>query len=112
MKTKIIQKMVDTPEKDAWEFAAENWRLPYWDWADDTDVPKLICMPSVKIVTSPGPSAETISVPNPLYQFTMPTKKPMGDKEAHGKYAIDNADQFPVSLKSGPSFVSARLTEL
>ena len=95
MHEEIIGKRVPVIEKEIWEFAANHWRLPYWDWADNSNVPKLIELPSVTIVVSVTPR-KTMDVENPLWKFKMPTGKPMGDK-VHGKFAITYADGLPVS---------------
>lgn len=72
-------------------FAAQNWRLPFWDWASkkpvelvgipdgqakfDYDVPQLVRLESVKIR---GPDGWKW-VKNPLYVFKMPKGISMGD---------------------------------
>jgi tyrosinase len=51
-----------------WNTAAQNLRAPYWDWATNTvPPPEVISLQSVNIITFNG---STISVPNPLYQYT------------------------------------------
>lgn len=66
-------------ERAAWTAAASEWRLPFWDWGITSKVPKLCKYPTTVVPTSDGKSEERID--NPLYQFKMPTGKPMGSEE-------------------------------
>jgi tyrosinase len=55
-------------DKDTWNTAAQNLRAPYWDWATNSLPPaEVISLQSVNIITFDG---STISVPNPLFQYT------------------------------------------
>ena len=55
-------------DRDRWLTAAQNLRLPYWDWATNSVPPReVIALQNVNIVT---PDGRTTSVPNPLYQYT------------------------------------------
>jgi tyrosinase len=55
-------------DQTSWLTAAQNLRAPYWDWATNTvPPPEVISLQSVNIITFDG---STISVPNPLYQYT------------------------------------------
>ena len=66
-------------------YAAQHWRLPFWDWASkkkvidtseyDYDVPQLVRLELVKIRTPEGWNW----VKNPLYVFRMPKNATMGD---------------------------------
>jgi hypothetical protein len=62
-------------QRSVWEEAAHAWRLPFWDWATTTSVPSLCKNPTVVVPTADGKGEE--SIPNPLFQFRMPTNKPM-----------------------------------
>ncbi|RJE24069.1 hypothetical protein PHISCL_03605 [Aspergillus sclerotialis] len=66
-------------ERAAWTAAANEWRLPFWDWGITNKVPKLCKYPTTVVPTADGKSEERID--NPLYQFKMPTGKPMGSGE-------------------------------
>ena len=93
----IIRNNYSAPdEKPIWEFSANNWRLPYWDWAQDTKVPELVRIPTVPIRISSTNEVKT-PVTNPLNKFTMPGDLPMGD-ESWGPNRINFADGLPVSL--------------
>ena len=80
-------------EKTAWERAASHWRLPYWDWAvkrkwikpEHYGVPLLVALPHVVIML---PRNKSTTLANPLYQFTNPSLKPMGDIAEMGIYHI------------------------
>jgi len=74
----MVQDIIPNfPEDDRaeWQEAAENWRLPFWDWATQNSVPELCKYPTTLVPTADGLSEE--SIPNPLYQFRMPNNKPM-----------------------------------
>lgn len=81
--------------------AAEQWRLPYWDWAMkkpiydtdpvwyDYDVPQLIRLEAVKIRVPGGFKW----VKNPLYAFRMPKNAPMSSgKVSHVEETKDNPE--------------------
>lgn len=69
------------------KYAAQQWRLPFWDWASkkpvydtdpvryDYDVPQLVRLESVRIR---GPTGWKW-VKNPLYVFRMPGGVPMSE---------------------------------
>ncbi|KAI0251651.1 photo-regulated tyrosinase [Lactifluus subvellereus] len=55
-------------DQDSWRTAALNLRAPYWDWATNTvPPPEVVSLQTVDIITFDG---TTITVPNPLYQYT------------------------------------------
>ena len=55
--------------------AANTWRLPYWDWAVTNALPDIATTSTYTVNTFDG---QTVDIPNPLYQFTMPGGKNMG----------------------------------
>ncbi|KAJ5780085.1 hypothetical protein N7457_005245 [Penicillium paradoxum] len=57
-----------------WRQQAESWRLPFWDWARNGRVPDLAKYPTI---TVPKPEGGSVRINNPLFQFRMPTDKPM-----------------------------------
>jgi hypothetical protein len=94
----IIEATVPDSEKELWKSAAQHWRLPYWDWAADQPyvkdfgVPELTTLEKVDIVL---PNLGKANVDNPLWKFTNPNGKPMGDRSM-GKYAIAADGDLPV----------------
>ncbi|OQD96201.1 hypothetical protein PENVUL_c096G02586 [Penicillium vulpinum] len=58
----------------SWHEQAESWRLPFWDWALNGRVPDLAKYPTI---TVPMPEGGSLRIDNPLFQFRMPTDKPM-----------------------------------
>jgi len=54
-----------------WITAAENLRMPYWDWASDARMPDFLNTPSVTITTPSGVQ----SVTNPLAAYKFQSKK-------------------------------------
>ncbi|OJD14819.1 hypothetical protein AJ78_04875 [Emergomyces pasteurianus Ep9510] len=47
--------------------AAANLRIPYWDWANDPEIPKSVITPELNINTSEG----LMTIPNPLYNYAL-----------------------------------------
>ena len=95
----IVNPMPDGQEKQLWKIAAQTWRLPYWDWASNSNVPELLTKELLEIVESASivGGVKIRKVHNPLWKFSMNTGKPMGD-ESHGPYKIEPDESFPVSL--------------
>ncbi|KAK6073363.1 hypothetical protein SCUP234_08702 [Seiridium cupressi] len=48
--------------------AAESFRIPFWDWADDSNLPPSTTWPEINVNTPKGKE----TVPNPLYSFKWP----------------------------------------
>ncbi|KAF5672507.1 tyrosinase precursor [Fusarium heterosporum] len=72
-------------ESEIWHRAADNWRMPYWDWArrqeydQDLVLPKVLTEESVHIyppATAQGRYAADGLYPNPLLRFENPEKTP------------------------------------
>ena len=84
------------PENEAWIFSANTWRLPYWDWATDSNVPELVRLPVVSIRVN-SQTKEKKDFENPLNKFTMPKGYTMGD-EIWGVNKIGYTDGLPVRL--------------
>ncbi|KAG9229730.1 common central domain of tyrosinase-domain-containing protein [Amylocarpus encephaloides] len=57
-----IAKQYNTPE---YQTAADNFRMPYWDWAEVPTMPDVITTPTLTIDTPSGPTTVT----NPLYEY-------------------------------------------
>jgi hypothetical protein len=51
--------------KSTYLAAADNLRIPYWDWASVSSIPDIVNKPTVQINTPSG--VQTVS--NPLYQY-------------------------------------------
>ncbi|KAH8662913.1 hypothetical protein BGZ60DRAFT_412262 [Tricladium varicosporioides] len=51
--------------RQRYQAAADNFRIPYWDWASDSQVPPAITQPQIQVTTPTG--IQTIT--NPLYQY-------------------------------------------
>lgn len=61
--------------------AADNFRLPYWDWATAASMPEIANVKNLTITTPSG--VET--VPNPLYAFAIPNlQTPLFPANAEG----------------------------
>lgn len=88
---------VPKDHQDQWQDAANSWRLPYWDWAADPDVPAVVRQRDLSIMGFDNKTQESIT--NPLYQFTtgaISTFKEAGqvplfnDRSSFGQWAIFN----------------------
>ncbi|KAJ5497079.1 Di-copper centre-containing protein [Penicillium fimorum] len=105
-----IDQTVPKTKQDTWKKEAEEWRLPYWDFARFADrpastadtfdydndhdrlrLPILCMMPNVQITAFPKGENPTIeSRPNPLYKYMAP--KPMGEFPDKFKIAGEKAE--------------------
>lgn len=88
-------KFASDAEKRLWKDEASKWRLPYWDWAIDSNIPALfqndsvlVCSPGLKPDGSP---CDPVALDNPLYRYQLivngePIK--MGNEDILKQYAI------------------------
>ncbi|RDL38192.1 uncharacterized protein BP5553_05625 [Venustampulla echinocandica] len=67
---KILAGHVQTVAKEynsqIYQDAADNFRIPFWDWAAIPSIPDVVAAPTVNINTPSGPK----DVTNPLYQYS------------------------------------------
>jgi tyrosinase len=95
-------------QRTAWEDAAKQWRLPYWDWAvkqryiGDYGLPEIFTKERVPILNFDRTT--TTNIINPLWKFSNPTGVPMG----HRSMGIYRLRGYPVRNP----FLSCRPTEL
>jgi len=59
-----MQVIAQSYNSSIYQTAANNFRLPYWDWASVADMPDVVSQQYIQITTASG--VETVS--NPLYQ--------------------------------------------
>ena len=83
-------------QKDELEDAAKAWRLPYWDWAVNNEVPLLAQEELIEVSTKFG----TAKIKNPLYQYDLPKGKTFGTMgpAANQTYVPTSADGVPASI--------------
>lgn len=104
-------------EKDEWVAEAYKWRLPFWDWARNPEIPELFRSPSIKIrVPRAGdgslPASESIA--NPLWRYEcLVDGKPTPMGELPDPYKIKNIrfddgpeDYYPVGTQEVSLFAS------
>lgn len=74
----MVNEIIPMIHKDqkAWREAADSWRLPYWDWALHSRVPKLCDEPTIYLNAPEGLPSK---IDNPLYRFKMPSNQPMSE---------------------------------
>jgi len=82
MTQQVIPNQFDQSQWDELRRAADNWRLPYWDWAMQKpdwhdpsnpskygpNVPKILTLQQVEIRTRTGAQI----VDNPMWRFKLP----------------------------------------
>ncbi|KAG4440203.1 hypothetical protein IFR05_004282, partial [Cadophora sp. M221] len=90
-------------QRKAWEDAAKQWRLPYWDWAvkqrymGDYGLPEIFTKERVPILNFDRTT--TTNIINPLWKFSNPTGVPMG----HRSMGIYRLRGYPWSRAVGTS---------
>lgn len=97
MVNEIIPNQMDENDQKIKD-AAEAWRLPYWDWAANNEVPLLAQEEVVQVTTKFG----TSPIKNPLYQYDLPKGKTFGTMgpPSNQIYALISADGVPVSISN------------
>jgi len=104
MTEELIPKLPQDLSKDerkSWNDAVNTWRLPYWDWAQKKarsghqdpiyDVPLITQDPRISVINLKKPKEEYF-INNPMYKFTMPQKKDMGE------YGVENITEGNVDI--------------
>lgn len=74
----IADRNFPATQRTLWSAAANQWRLPYWDYAETPAMPELAILKTV-VVHRPGGGTLTFD-PNPLWTYRIATGKPMGDE--------------------------------
>lgn len=117
-----MREFIDTPGnvpdnfKDQWKEEANQWRLPYWDFArfadrpettagstgdidaDKLRLPILCMMPTVRTITFNKEKLYFETRPNPLYKYVTP--KPMGQYDPSYKISGEHIS----ATSSNPAF--------
>jgi tyrosinase len=95
----IIRRDVPTSRRTAWENAAREWRLPYWDWAakqgyiNNYGLPEVFTMDRIEIVDfADNNPPTTVNIANPLWKFSNPVGVAMG----HRSMGVFRLRGFPV----------------
>ena len=98
---KDIVPQIPSSEQAAWAAAAQNWRLPYWDWAASYNEASLPVLLTSETITISQPGNKSQSVHNPLVRFSNPSGVAMGDPKMQdlriARFAINQNVPFPVS---------------
>lgn len=90
-------KLTDEKEEESWRAAADQFRLPYWDWARKQDydgnfaIPQVCVLDTVEIILVGG--EVNSSFPNPLIGFQNPTGVAMGDESMGANKIQDDIDK-------------------
>ncbi|PQE08166.1 hypothetical protein CJF31_00008268 [Rutstroemia sp. NJR-2017a BVV2] len=103
-----IAKTYPSTMYPTYQAAADQLRIPYWDWASDAEIPSVVSAQTVKITTPSGVQ----TVKNPLYQYNFqhvpldPNTFPTGDYD--GELATYNFTvRFPDYVGSGDDIDAA-----
>src|SRR5215469_1217 len=99
---KDIVSQIPSSEQADWAAAAQNWRLPYWDWAASYNTASLPVLLTSETITIRKPGNKSASVPNPLARFSNPNGLAMGDSKMKDlripRFGIRQNVSFPVSI--------------
>ncbi|EMR68281.1 putative tyrosinase precursor protein [Eutypa lata UCREL1] len=97
MVNEIIPNQMPSDDKtqDSLKTAAKAWRLPYWDWAANNEVPLLAQDQEIEVFTKFG----TAKIKNALYQYNLPQGKTFGTMgpASNQTYTLVSADGVPAS---------------
>jgi hypothetical protein len=96
MVNEIIPKQMPTDKHESLLDAAKAWRLPYWDWAANNEVPLLAQNEHIEVYTASG----TGTINNPLYRYDLPKGKTFGTMgpASNQTYVLTSADGFPAGI--------------
>ncbi|KAK4694655.1 hypothetical protein P7C71_g2972, partial [Lecanoromycetidae sp. Uapishka_2] len=103
MRSQIADFVVSKEEQDQWYKAADNWRLPYWDWGVEQTyskkygVPHLLTLEKIEILAPGTEFKRNDPTPwnNPLYKFVNPLGVNMGNEKVMGRFRIPNDEKYP-----------------
>lgn len=68
-KIQEIAKRYHEGDSTLYLMAASSFRIPYWDWATDSNLPPATTWPEITVNAPDGEQ----TIPNPLYSFTWPS---------------------------------------
>lgn len=88
MKDQIKDWNLEPAQAAEWEKAANEWRLPYWDWAGEqatrkNKLPIIFETEEITVYPPNTPRGET-KVENPFWDFKNPMKDDNGNPRAFG----------------------------
>ncbi|KAE9377099.1 Di-copper centre-containing protein [Stipitochalara longipes BDJ] len=96
-----VQAIAQSYNSTIYEAAANNFRLPYWDWASIPAMPDVVSEQYIQITTASG--VKTVS--NPLYQYKFPSSlNPSYFPASDGPITQD-----PYTIRDVTSTVNAKL---
>lgn len=90
---KIIRTDIDASQRAQWQVAANEWRLPYWDWAakqsyiSNYGLPEIFTKETIDILPLDSDATTQETIQNPLWKFSNPLGIGMG-APAMGDYAL------------------------
>jgi hypothetical protein len=101
--------LTDSKEEATWRDAANQFRLPYWDWARRQEYAQNFAIPQVctlDVIDIIMPGGKTTTIPNPLVEFRNPKVDSKGNHVTMGdpsmgpnaiKDDTDGTEPLPVS---------------
>ena len=95
MKKNINNSSFSQAVKDRLNQAADQWRLPFWDWAaksDGSQVPTIAETPSLTVYKPDDGQPEPWDQ-NPMYQFRLLNDQTFGDL---GEYKLPDGVRGPL----------------
>lgn len=92
--------------EDEWQEAAFHWRLPFWDWAKNPQIPKLMCFKRIQL------RFPAMTVDNPFYKFKMPKGEKMRVYGVGTLKSPDFEDTLEVRVSMGVTIFMSRSTNI
>ena len=89
----VIERSNEDKQDELREIA-KKWRLPYWDWGLDTDVPELLKLDKFKLQKLKGLNGED-EIDNPLDKVSLGNRYPDSGKLPR-RLAIFSANTIPI----------------
>lgn len=106
---KIVAEQVPAERQAEWNDAADNWRLPYWNYAFRPAICDIAAKQDVTILDPKNPD-KTITVNNPNYRYKLINDMSFGDdKMGSMKFTTDPGNKstpdnyLPMKMTKGTS---------
>lgn len=104
----VIEKLdfsAKPDQKQVWIDEANQWRLPYWDWAlHGAQVPLIYQLASIDLLKPDGTTEPIQNNPLARYQLLDENKKAQTMGSLPDPYKISSDDPYPVSIPQNTTF--------
>ena len=96
-----LAKEYPASQQATYQAAADTFRLPYWDWGSQPDLPPIATAQSVQVISPSGP----ITIRNPLYSYRFPQL----DSNLYPRNQDSGLSTYPETVRQAVSTVNSRL---